>query len=608
MKKYNFRPQKFKKDLLTILSEIKTTRNFNKRKLVSILKKYPKDGNALFAKDELVQGYYFLVQEKVLPEDKNILNKIKMKPTRSISGVLPLTVLTRPFPCPGKCIFCPNDIRMPKSYLSDEPGAQRAERNHFDPYLQTYNRLLAFRNTGHETGKVELIILGGTWSYYPEAYQLWFIKRCFEALNDFGVEDKREEVATANIYTTPEKSKAEFSHTGRRKTYNEQVLALEKQHAKQAGLEFSSKQDYSAQRNHESASWKELEAEHRHNESATARCVGLVIETRPDHIDEKEVIRLRRLGATKTQIGFQSLQDEVLDKNHRGHDVVATERAVSLVRSGGFKIHVHWMPNLYGSTPEKDKQDYLRLFTEPFVPDEVKIYPCSLIETAELMDYYKQGLWRPYTESELLDVLSFCLTNTPRHVRLTRIIRDIPSQDIVVGNKKTNFRQIVENHIQKENLVLQDIRAREIKDQEITLDDIELKEYSYMAQNSYGSCKEIFLEYITKGSDTIKPDRICGFLRLSLPIKTNDHFISELAASAIIREVHVYGVAQNVGEHDLEGSSQHLGLGQRLIARAKGIAKDAGYQNLAVISAIGTKEYYRKCGFKDGQLYQHCPL
>lgn len=129
-----------------------------------------------------------------------------------------------------------------------------------------------------------------------------------------------------------------------------------------------------------------------------------------------------------------------------------------------------------------------------------------------------------------------------------------------------------------------------------------------MAQNSYGSCKEIFLEYITKGSDTIKPDRICGFLRLSLPIKTNDHFISELAASAIIREVHVYGVAQNVGEHDLEGSSQHLGLGQRLIARAKGIAKDAGYQNLAVISAIGTKEYYRKCGFKDGQLYQHCPL
>ena len=200
----------------------------------------------------------------------------------------------------------------------------------------------------------------------------------------------------------------------------------------------------------ESASWEELEKEQVRNENTKCRCVGLVIETRPDKIDPQEVIRIRRLGCTKTQIGFQSLQDDVLDLNKRGHKVSQTRYAVKLLRQAGFKIHAHWMPNLYGSTPEKDIQDYQKMFVEiDFKPDELKIYPCSLIETADLMEYYNKGLWKPYSYEELLKVLLETIKSTPEYCRLTRIIRDIPGTDIVIGNKITNFRQVVELEMDK---------------------------------------------------------------------------------------------------------------------------------------------------------------
>ena len=218
----------------------------------------------------------------------------------------------------------------------------------------------------------------------------------------------------------------------------------------------------------EMATWEELEAAHLENETAPCRCVGLVIETRPDHISEAEVLRVRRLGCTKVQIGIQSLNDAVLAANRRGHDVAATRRALRLLRRAGFKIHAHWMPNLYGSTPEADILDYARLFDEPdFRPDELKIYPCSLIESAELMQRYEDGSWRPYSHDELLAVLTACLRRTPEYCRLTRIIRDIPSTDIVVGNQLTNFRQIAEEELAQQGERSRDIRAREIRQRQV---------------------------------------------------------------------------------------------------------------------------------------------
>lgn len=254
------------------------------------------------------------------------------------------------------------------------------------------------------------------------------------------------------------------------------------------------------------------------------------------------------------------------------------------------------MANLYGSNPELDKRDFELLFTDPdFHPDELKIYPCSLIESAELMQYYKAGKWKPYTQKQLLGVLSHVLLATQPYCRLTRVIRDIPSTDIVVGNKKTNFRQIAEAHLDQLGQRSQDIRAREIRGEKFDPTKIKLTTINYETSSS----SEQFLQYLVP---TINGEKLLGFLRLSLPKQTN--FIDELKGAAIIREVHVYGPALKIGGK-ANKHAQHLGLGTKLMAEAKKRAKLAGFKKLSVISAIGTREYYRKKGFSDGELYQH---
>lgn len=600
--------------LIPLLVAVQAENRLGEQKVAKLIARFPKKDGSVFCKSELVIAYRALAGTHGLsPLNTEILRAIQMKPTRTISGVTPVTVLTKPFPCPGKCIFCPNDIRMPKSYLADEPGAQRAERNAFDPYLQTYSRLLAFQNTGHLTDKVEIIVLGGTWSYYPEAYQIWFIKECFRALNDFSQQRDDRERILAQYRTARERLEQAKTKLGQDDTFvpaanpteNKEALAayqvhggkLDKTYNHVVSHLYTAPEKVSGVDQLQTASWQQLEHEQEINESAACRSVGLVIETRPDNISEAEVTRIRRLGCTKTQIGVQNLNDEVLKKNHRGHGVDATRRAFRLLRQAGFKIHAHWMPNLYGSTPEQDKEDYMKLFTDQdFCPDELKIYPCSLIESAELMQYYQAGKWRPYTEDELLDVLSFCLLNTPRYCRLTRVVRDIPSTDIVAGNKKTNFREIVERKLDELGQASHNIRAREIRAKQVTFDELERVETIY--ETSLAT--EIFIEYVKKES---KQELIAGFLRLSLP--KQDAFLSELAGAAMIREVHVYGKAVGIGQR-ATGKAQHVGLGSQLIERAKELAAQHRFKKLAVISAIGTREYYRQRSFLDGKLYQIC--
>lgn len=589
----------YRESLLAILRQVLDTPELAQKQLERILKSHPKDGSGLFRRDELIRAYRHFTETGDLPAfDKTIVERLRLKPVRTSSGVTPVTVLTKPFPCPGTCIFCPNDIRMPKSYLSDEPGAQRAEANAFDPYLQTYRRLLALYNTGHPTDKIEMIILGGTWSFYPETYQIWFIKRIFDALHDFGngvdYTVEVESLLLEHSQLHPARNITTITTPGHDQTYNQVVqniyrdeMARSREQATSIGLGLAERTPIT-----EFATWEELEAAHRENENAECRCVGLVIETRPDHISEEEVLRIRRLGCTKVQIGFQSLNDEVLRLNKRGHEVAATRQAVKLLRQAGFKIHAHWMPNLYGSSPEADIEDYARMFDDPdFRPDELKVYPCSLIESAELMDYYQRGEWRPYTHEELLGVLTACFQLTPDYCRLTRVIRDIPGTDIVVGNKMTNFRELVQQELAQNGSYTGDIRSREIRHRNVAPDALHLDEVWYTSNCS----NEVFLQYIT-------PERqIAGFLRLSLP--TEPPITPELENAAMIREVHVYGQSIEIGEA-LAGKSQHVGLGKHLIERAVEIAHKWGYQRLAVISAIGTREYYRKRGFTDGQLYQ----
>ena len=535
-----FEPGKYKDILSKIFKEIKLQEIWKKDSLNKILRKYPKDGKKLFRHDELV----YALKELDL-QNKKIEERIRLKPTRTNSGVATVTVLTKPFPCPGRCIFCPNDPNMPKSYISSEPGAQRALTNHFDPYAQVYNRLIALKNIGHNIEKVELLVLGGSWSAYTQDYQLWFVTQCYKAMNDV--------TESSTEYISP-------------------------------------KEDYESE-----VSFFNIEKEHLRNETAYCRNVGLVLETRPDLITEEEVIHLRKLGATKVQIGIQSLNNKILKANNIGRKVEDVKKAIRLLRLAGFKIHGHWMPSLYKATVDSDIRDYKKLWKPAFSPDELKIYPTSIVPNTYLYNLYKKKMYEPYTEDELLEVLVSVMPSTPRYCRLSRIIRDIPSEEIVAGNKKTNLRQIAEKEIEERGLKLQEIRSREIQDSNVTMKDLEMEIINY--NSSVG--KEVFISFKTK-----KTDKICGFLRLCLPnfFYKRFNYIEELRDSSIIREVHVYGKVMSLTE-DSSGQSQHLGLGKKLIQKAEEISRENRFKNISVISAIGTREYYKARGYDKGELY-----
>ncbi len=494
-----------------------------------LLRRFPRN-DGKFAKDQLVAVYRELVALGRVKPDPGLLRRLQMKPVRTLSGVATVTVLTRPFPCPGECIFCPTDVRMPKSYLHDEPGAQRAEAHGFDPYETTAGRLRALENIGHPTDKVELLILGGTWSYYPADYQAWFIKRCLDALNDVDSETLAEAQAL--------------------------------------------------------------------NAKAARRNVGLVIETRPDYVDAAELRRLRAYGVTKVQLGAQSLDDRILDLNRRGHTVEQTRRAVDLLRAAGFKIHLHWMPNLLGATPESDRADFARLWADPGLrPDELKIYPCSLLAEAELVAWHARGEYRPYTDAELIDLVADCLMATPRYVRINRVIRDIPAGHVVAGSTLSNLREVVERRLAERGLRGHDIRAREVRRGHVDPEALRLSVEAYATRGG----DEHFLGMITPD------DRLAGFLRLSLPTAEARawHDLAELDGAAIIREVHVYGPVAPLQTRTAgqAGDAQHSGVGATLIAEAENRARAAGYRRMAVIAAIGTREYYLRHGYVHDDLY-----
>jgi elongator complex protein 3 len=533
------------KEALNIFKDIKRKEKWDENSLQKILRKYPKNGRGLYRHDELVAQYKELTKSKVLEKDKTIESRVRLKPTRTQSGVAIVTVLMKPYPCPGKCIYCPNEKNMPKSYIASEPGAQRALTHNFDPYDQTKYRIKALRDIGHNTDKIELIILGGTCSVYQENYQIWFVKRCFDAMNSFEKQYQEENISEDDV------------------------------------------------------NWEDLKKAQNFNETTKCRNVGLVLETRPDYITKEEIIRMRRLGATKIQIGIQSVSNRILKLNKRGHTVNETKEAFKLLRLAGFKIHAHIMPNLYGSNLKNDIKDYKKLWSKDYYPDELKVYPTSVIPNTELFKLYKSGDYKPYTKKELLEYFVQTLPYTPRFVRLTRIVRDIPSDEIVVGNKLTNFRQIAEREIKNLNLRIEDIRSREIRQEKISWDDIREEIIKYNTSVS----TEYFISYITTS------DKICGFLRLSLPKRklSKEHFIEELKNCAIIREVHVYGTLVNIGKES-KGEPQHLGLGKELIKKAEIISKKNGFSKISVISAIGTRKYYEKRGYKKCELYMNKSL
>ena len=549
--------------------------------LLRATRKRPLPGGGYLPKSVLVAVYKDLVERGEWQADPAFLARIRLKPVRTLSGVTTVTVLTKPYPCPGQCVFCPTDARMPKSYLPDEPGAMRGLQNHFDPYLQVRSRLEALEATGHPTDKIELLILGGTWSAYRRDYQEWFVRRCFDAMN---------------------------------------------------GTDTQS-----------------LEEAQRLNETASCRNVGLVIETRPDEITagfrsapllpaawekgrgdegakspESELAWLRRLGVTKVQMGAQSLDDRILALNKRGHTASQTLQAVTLLRAAGFKVVLHWMPNLLGAAPESDRADFEKLWRDGYCPDEIKIYPCQLLANAELYNHWQRGEYRPYTQQELIDLIADIKPGIPVYCRVNRVIRDIPSDNVVEGNRRTSLRMDVFEELARRGQKCHCIRCREVRGEKVAVSELRLVDEVYGAGEfpfspferkgqgmrespdpgpSFAS-EEHFLQFVTPD------DRIAGYLRLSLPSSSSpdlSEILPDLRGAAIIREVHVYGQSLAVGEEQ-PGAAQHSGLGTRLLEEAIRLAKARGFPRLAVIAAVGTRRYYESRGFQRGDLYWIYPL
>ena len=512
----------------------------------------------------LLKTYRRLLQAKKIRRDLNLEKQLIKREVRTLSGVAVITVLTKPYPCPGQCIYCPAESGMPKSYLANEPAAARAKGAKFDPYAQVKIRLAALKVNGHKTDKVELIVLGGTWSFYPKTYQQWFIKRCFDALN---------------------------GKTG-----------------------------------------KDLARAQHLNETALHRCVGLTLETRPDYIDETEVSRLRQLGCTRVELGVQTIYDPILKLNKRGQTVNQTIKATRLLKMAGFKVTYHIMPNLPGSSIKKDLRLFKDLFSRPdFQPDQVKIYPTVVTKNSVLYRWYRQGKFKPYSDAELKKLLIKIKCLIPPYVRIARLIRDIPADSIVAGNKITNLRQIMAQDMVKAGLKCRCLRCREAGHQTInSKSKIQNSKSNLPAGRQVQNPKLKIQKYLASGGTEYflsfeSPNQrvIYAFLRLRINDRPEDNFIAELKNAAIIRELHTYGELAPLGA---KGQVQHLGLGKKLLAEAekiargkgvnpaslshktKGIKKNApasnknanwrGVKKIAVISGIGVRQYYQNLGYK----------
>jgi len=494
------------------------------RKMIKEKIQFPVISNA-----DLKKVYLEMIARKELRPNKKFEKLLVTKKIRTLSGVAVVAVLTKSYPCPGRCIYCPDEKAMPKSYLSNEPAVMRAILTKFHPYAQTQSRLKMLEINGHSIEKIETIVMGGTFNYFSKWYQSWFVKECFRALNDY----------PKNLI------KKSRSST--------------------------------------------LEKEKKRNESAKQRMVGLTLETRPDYINKKEIKNFRKLGATRVELGVQSIFDKVLKANKRGHLVNSTIRATKLLKEAGFKINYHLMPGMYGSSTSLDFKMFKELFSKPqFQPDMIKIYPCVVTKNSKIYKLWKSRKFKPLTNAQNKKLILRIKKNIPPYVRITRLIRDIPEESIEAGPNISNLRQI----IQQERHECQCIRCREVQSDYKIEENIALNRIDYPASDG----QEIFLQFTSKNKK-----KLFALLRLRInSAKTSKkHFLPVLEKSALIRELHTYGQSTGLKKKNYS-SPQHLGLGKKLVQEAEKIAKEEfGIKKMAIIAGVGVRKYYQnKLGYK----------
>jgi len=443
---------------------------------------------------------------------KPLLTKTK---TRSLSGIIPLSLFTKGTGCPFNCAYCPNEPGIPKSYLSDEPAVMRALRHDFDPFSQTQSRLIMFCLSNHPLDKVEIIIKGGTFSFYSKQYRTRFVNNIYKSCNT----DVQQLIALGKTYSKPSLN---------------------------------------------------LLGEQKNNESAQSRIIGINIETRPDYINPSELKFLRKLGVTHVEIGVQALDDNIYKLIRRGHTIQSVINATQQLKDAGFKVGYHLMLNLPGSTPEKDLQLLKKAFEDDsFKPDHLKLYPTAITPFTDIKKWFKTGAYNPYALSEMIKVIIAFKENTvPEWVRIGRLTRDITTTMMEHKQFPPNLRELIQKEMNLNKIPCKCIRCREIKDIKIT-GTINLKILKYQASGGI----EYFLEYVDEKNYSL------GFLRLRIPSYiTNDKIqpiYSVLNNASIVRELHIYGQSTAIGSKTKK-NIQHKSLGEKLLKKAEEITQKQG--------------------------------
>ena len=496
------------------------------------------------------------ILEYASPDEKELVSDtLKKKPTRTKSGVAIVAVMCHPHKCPhGRCMYCPESDIAPPSYTGEEPAALRGRMFEYHPYVQCFNRLAQLKKIGHPVDKVELIIMGGTFPSRDLCYQEWFVSQCLKAMCDFGLilENNAELEINSELIREFEKDVL--------KTYppNDYVLIDEAQ---------------------------------RVNENSKVRCVGMTFETRPDYCKKEHINRMLNFGVTRVELGVQTLSDEIYKNVKRGHTIADVIEANQLLRDSAIKVAMHMMPGLFVDKKEDIKM-FKQLFSDDnFKPDMLKIYPCLVTKGSEIYDMWKEGTYSPYTDEEAVDLIVEIKRILPKWVRTMRIQRDIPSTLIEAGVQKSNLGELVYNRLDENDINCQCIRCREIghkkTKENYTLEDFKLFKESYTACAG----EETFISIEDKNEESI-----AGFLRFRIP--SENAFRPEITdKTALIRELHVYGNMIQIGDKN-PAIGQHTGFGERLLMEAENLAVDNGKDEIAIISGIGTRNYYRKFGYE----------
>lgn len=495
--------------------------------------------------------YKKLVFEQKIKSNKYFESLLTIKGVRGTSGVLVVTVTMsdkpfgNDFTCEWNCTFCPSEPGQPKSYLSDEPAIQRAMRNNYDPYLQFIDRIRTQWINGHPIDKIEIIILGGTYSSYPAEYRKWFIHSLIYAANICFDEDKREMFSL-----------------------NEEITI---------------------------------------NENGNVRIIGITIETRPDTINNNLLLELRQLNITRIQMGLQHTNDDILRKSNRGHLLKHTIRGIQSAMDVGFKVDIHIMTNMDGSTSELDREMFTRILSDVRIQgDQWKIYPLQVTPWTQVSKDFKDGKYVPYNSTEMFELLLQVKTEIFQWIRNNRIIRDFPSQYDEIGNIIPNMRQNLHRELHKRGLECKCIRCVEVKNNisDITNAKLVIRHRESIIADKYSvnyNIDGINNYFISIESNTDK--RILyGFLRLRITNNANVKTFPELQTNnnviAFIRELHVYGNILSVNNtDDCSLYTQHRGFGRQLLQKAEQVTFEHSCNKISVISGIGVRKYYEKYGY-----------